>query len=80
MPAGPKKLICVLGEASGVPGWVNQDAFILPGSDGVPRAHAIQVVTVTGTGIARIVAFMDARLFVTFGLPQELAAAATGLS
>ena len=52
-------------------------AVYLPGSDGVPRAHAIQVVTVTGPGIARIVAFMDARLFVTFGLPQELPAAAT---
>jgi hypothetical protein len=30
------------------------------------------VLTVTGTGLARIVAFMDPRLFVTFGLPQEL--------
>ncbi|HLQ55367.1 MAG TPA: sigma-70 family RNA polymerase sigma factor [Streptosporangiaceae bacterium] len=46
-------------------------ATYLPGSDGVPHAHAIQVLTITGTGIARIVAFMDPRLFVTFGLPQE---------
>ena len=30
-------------------------AVYLPGSDGVPRAHAIQVVTVTGPGIARII-------------------------
>jgi RNA polymerase sigma-70 factor, ECF subfamily len=43
--------------------------------DGVHRAHAIHVLTVTGSGIARIVAFVDERLFPTFGLPLELPAA-----
>jgi RNA polymerase sigma-70 factor, ECF subfamily len=42
--------------------------------DGVYRAHAVQVLTCTGTGIARIVSFLEPRLFATFGLPQELPA------
>jgi RNA polymerase sigma-70 factor (ECF subfamily) len=47
-------------------------ATYLPGGDGVLHAHAIQVLTITPAGIARIVAFMDPRLFGTFGLPHEL--------
>jgi hypothetical protein len=31
----------------------------------------VQVLTVTGKGIARIVAFGDPALFTSFGLPQE---------
>jgi RNA polymerase sigma-70 factor, ECF subfamily len=42
------------------------------GHDGVYRAHAVQVLSCTGTGVARIVAFIEPRLFATFGLPQEL--------
>jgi RNA polymerase sigma-70 factor, ECF subfamily len=38
---------------------------------GVHRAHTIQVLTVTGLGIARIVGFQDPRLFATFGLPMS---------
>jgi RNA polymerase sigma-70 factor (ECF subfamily) len=49
-------------------------AAYLRGSDGVYRAHAVQVLTCTGTGIARIVSFIEPRLFATFSLPQELAA------
>jgi RNA polymerase sigma-70 factor (ECF subfamily) len=49
-------------------------AAYLRGSDGVYRAHAVQVLTCTGTGIARIVSFIDPRLFATFDLPQELVA------
>ncbi len=37
--------------------------------DGVYRPHSVQVLTVTATGIARIVAFIDGSLFATFGLP-----------
>ena len=37
--------------------------------DGLHHAHAIQAVTVTGAGIARIVSFNDAGLFPAFGLP-----------
>jgi RNA polymerase sigma-70 factor, ECF subfamily len=39
--------------------------------DGVYRAHAMQVLTVTPAGIARIVAFTDPGLFGSFGLPAE---------
>jgi len=37
--------------------------------DGVYRAHAIQVLTVTASGIAQIVSFNDAGLLPAFGLP-----------
>jgi RNA polymerase sigma-70 factor, ECF subfamily len=37
--------------------------------DGVHRAHAIQVLTVTPSGIARIVSFNDPGLLAVFGLP-----------
>ena len=40
--------------------------------DGTFRAHAIQVLTVTDTGIARIVAFANPSLFAPFGLPPHL--------
>jgi RNA polymerase sigma-70 factor (ECF subfamily) len=38
-------------------------------SDGCYRAYGIVVLTVTGTGIARIVVFADPGLFAWFGLP-----------
>jgi RNA polymerase sigma-70 factor (ECF subfamily) len=37
--------------------------------DGSFHAHAIQVLSVTASGIARIVAFSDTSLFELFGLP-----------
>jgi RNA polymerase sigma-70 factor, ECF subfamily len=40
------------------------------------HAHAVQVLTVTATGIARIVAFADPGLFTLFGLPQQHSPAA----
>ena len=45
---------------------------------GAYRAHAVQVLTVTASGIARIVAFADPALFTSFGLPQEYDGAAAG--
>ena len=39
------------------------------------HAHAVVVLTVTGTGIARIVSFQNPGLFGSFGLPQECRAA-----
>ncbi|HZD37556.1 MAG TPA: sigma-70 family RNA polymerase sigma factor [Actinomycetes bacterium] len=48
-------------------------AYLL-GPDGVHHAHSIQVLTMAGSGIARIVAFLDTRLFRTFGLPLRLEA------
>ena len=35
------------------------------------HAHALQVLTVTATGIARIVAFTEPGLFASFGLPAR---------
>jgi RNA polymerase sigma-70 factor (ECF subfamily) len=46
------------------------------GSDGAYLAHALQVLTVAATGIARIVAFTDPGLFTLFGLPMRYGAAA----
>ncbi|MCO6006393.1 sigma-70 family RNA polymerase sigma factor [Actinoallomurus purpureus] len=43
--------------------------------DGVHRAHAVQVLTITDTGISRIVSFNDPGLFAAFGLPVSLDAA-----
>jgi RNA polymerase sigma-70 factor (ECF subfamily) len=42
---------------------------------GVYRAHALEVLTLTATGIARIVAFADPGRFTSFGLPPEYPAA-----
>ena len=39
------------------------------------RAHAALVLTVTATGIARIVIFLSPGLVGAFGLPQEYGAA-----
>jgi RNA polymerase sigma-70 factor (ECF subfamily) len=49
------------------------------GRDGTHRAHALHVLTITASGIARTVMFMDPALFATFGLPQALPAAAVGV-
>jgi RNA polymerase sigma-70 factor (ECF subfamily) len=66
----PGALRTVPAAANGQPAL----AAYLRGSDGVYRAHALQVLTCSGTGIARIVSFIDPRLFATFDLPQELVA------
>jgi RNA polymerase sigma-70 factor (ECF subfamily) len=42
--------------------------------DGLHHAHAIQAVTFTGPGIARIVSFNDSGLFPAFGLPPVMPA------
>jgi RNA polymerase sigma-70 factor (ECF subfamily) len=41
-------------------------------TDGVYRAHAVQVLACSAAGIAHIVAFRDPELFALFGLPPEL--------
>ena len=46
------------------------------GHDGLYRAYAIQVLTCTPAGIARIVSFRNPELFAAFRLPRELPAAA----
>jgi RNA polymerase sigma-70 factor (ECF subfamily) len=44
-------------------------AAYLRGPDGVHRAFGLAVLTVTGTGIARIVVFGDPGLVTRFGFP-----------
>jgi RNA polymerase sigma-70 factor (ECF subfamily) len=51
-------------------------AAYLRHADGSYQAHGIQVLTMTVTGIARIVTFLDPRLFDAFGLPAALPLAA----
>ena len=41
------------------------------GDDGSYHAHEVLVPTVTATGIAHIVVFLDPDLFRLFGLPHE---------
>ncbi len=50
-------------------------AAYLRGHDGVHRAHAVQVLTVSGSGIAHIVSFNQPELFAIFGWPQALPSA-----
>src|SRR6185437_15658041 len=46
------------------------------GRDGAYEAHAVQVLTVTAAGVARLVVFLDPALFRAFGLPPRYAAEA----
>jgi RNA polymerase sigma-70 factor, ECF subfamily len=50
-----------------------QPAFALyeQGTDGVYRAHAVLVPTLTGTKVRRIIVFLDPSLLGLFGLPAE---------
>jgi RNA polymerase sigma-70 factor, ECF subfamily len=67
-------LLTAPGDLRLVPVTANgQPAFAVYGrrQDGTYHAHALQVLTLTATGIARIVAFSDASRFSSFGLPSE---------
>jgi len=44
--------------------------------DGGYRAHSICVLTIAASRVTRVTSFMDPGLFVTFGLPQAVPAAA----
>jgi RNA polymerase sigma-70 factor (ECF subfamily) len=68
------QLFTAAGDLRLVPANANgQAAFAVyrRGEDGAYRAHALQLLTLTATGISRIVAFSDASLFSSFGLPSE---------
>ena len=67
---GPGLLRLVPVTANGQPAF----AVYERDPDGTFRAHAIQVLTITDTGIARIVAFADPSLFGPFDLPPRLPA------
>ena len=66
------------GDFAMVPTAANgQPAFAayLRGHDGVHRAHAVQVLTVSAPGIARVVSFNQPELLATFGMAQTLPSA-----
>jgi len=71
---GPGRLRLVPVMANGQPAF----AVYQRDPGGAYHAHAVQVPTVTRTGIARIVAFQNSGLFGSFGLPQQYGAAAAG--
>jgi RNA polymerase sigma-70 factor, ECF subfamily len=64
----PGRLRFIPVTANGQPGFAVYERQ----PDGTFRAHAIQVLTLTATGIARIVAFTDPALFPFFGLPPAM--------
>ena len=73
------RVFAVLGPARMVPVMANgQSAFAVyrREPDGVFRAHEVLVPSLTATGIARMVVFLDPGLVAAFGLPQELGAVA----
>jgi RNA polymerase sigma-70 factor (ECF subfamily) len=70
LAAGPGAFTMVSVDANG------QQAFAVyrRQADGANLFHAITILTVTATGISRIVTFLDARLAAPFGLPAGLPA------
>ncbi len=71
--AAPGRFRMIPVRANGQPAFA---AYEL-GADGTFHAHAITVPAVTGTGIARIVTFLDPDLLGLFGLPSRYAPAVT---
>ncbi len=67
--AQPGRFRMVATTANGQPAT----AGYLATADGVYRAHAIHVLSVDSSGIARIVVFLDESLFPFFGLPLSYA-------
>jgi len=68
---GPGVLTAVLAAANGQPAL----AIYRRAEDGTRRAYGVQVLTLRGSRIAGVVAFLDPALFPAFGLPPELPAA-----
>jgi RNA polymerase sigma-70 factor (ECF subfamily) len=73
--AAPGRLKLVPVAANGQPAF----AAYQREPDGMYRAYAVTVPTVTTTGIARIVTFFDPGLFGSFGLPAAIPADPAGL-
>ncbi len=67
----PGRLRLVPVKANGQPGF----AIYQREPDGSFHAHAVLVLTVTRTGIARMVSFLDPGRFTSFGMPADIAAA-----
>jgi RNA polymerase sigma-70 factor, ECF subfamily len=62
----PGDFVMVPTAANGQPAF----AAYQRGADGVHRAHAIQVLTLGGSSLARVISFNDASLLAAFGLPD----------
>ena len=73
--AAPGRLKLVPAGANGQPAF----AAYQRDPDGMYRAYAVTLPTVTATGIARIVTFFDPELFGPFGLPAAIPADPAGL-
>jgi RNA polymerase sigma-70 factor, ECF subfamily len=67
LSGGPGQFRMIPAMANGQPAFAAYER----GRDGVYRAHAVLVLTVTTAGIARIVIFLRPALLGVFGLPQE---------
>jgi RNA polymerase sigma-70 factor (ECF subfamily) len=65
---GPGRIRMVPTAANGQPGMT---AYML-GDDGRYHVHALQVLTVTPAGVARIVVFRGQDIFPLFALPPTL--------
>jgi RNA polymerase sigma-70 factor (ECF subfamily) len=72
--AGAGRSLLVSAAANGQPAF----AAYLRDADGVCRAHAMIVLTLTGAQISRVVIFLDPALFRLFGLGRELAPGDSG--
>jgi RNA polymerase sigma-70 factor (ECF subfamily) len=70
----PERLRMVPVMANGQPAF----AAYQRGPDGAYRAHEVLMPTITTTGVARIVVFLEPRLVEMFGLPAECGAASAG--
>ena len=66
----PGKFRLIPAAANGQPAF----AAYMRENDGVHRAHAVQVLTITSSGLSRVVSFNDPALFATFGLPESVPA------
>jgi RNA polymerase sigma-70 factor (ECF subfamily) len=67
-PAGAARLLPTRANEQPAFGFYRREG------DGVYRARIVQVLTLSGSGIARVTAFHDPGLFATFGLPATLPA------
>jgi RNA polymerase sigma-70 factor (ECF subfamily) len=66
----PGRFRMIPAAANGQPAF----AAYMRENDGVHHAHAIMVLTLTPSGLSRVVSFNDPALFATFALPESLPA------
>jgi RNA polymerase sigma-70 factor (ECF subfamily) len=67
---GPGDLRLVPAEANGQPAFAMYLREDKEGTDGIHRAFALHVLTLSASGIAHVAVFFDLSLFATFGLPE----------